>query len=468
MESIGTTVDGEALVIIDANRMNAYLTITAPVGDGQPCTFEKAAQALANSRVVFGVNEDMVNEALQKHNWGQTVQVACGKEPRHGEAAQINYCFSGAEMRNGPRVDENGTVNFKDLGLINNVKAGELLANKIPMTEGIPGMDVTGVPLVARKGKDVILAAGKNTRLDPSGCYLFALADGHASIIGNRVEVNPVFDVRGDVDYTSGDIDFVGTVRIMGNVMTGFTVKAGGDIEIGGSVEGAEVIALGSILVRGGIVGGLKGFVRAEGNITARFVENARLEAGLSVFVKEAIIQSQIKAGSMVKVTDKKAIIVGGLIQAAREVESKILGSQLATQTVVEVGVNPHYRDEYQRILKDSKEKKQTLNNIRQSLQGYQRHLNNPEQLSDKQKQALVKLLDVYKVLRQELEEMDQRMEFLEDEFESSQNAQVKVHDMAYPGVRISIGKSIYIVNDPIKYPVFAIERGEVRVVPLR
>lgn len=468
MESIGKTVDGEALVVIDANRMNAYLTITAPVGDGQPCTREKALQALTNSRVVFGINEDMVAEALREHNWGQTVQVATGKQPQHGEPAQITYRFPGAELRNGPKVDDHGTVNFKDLGLINNVRSGELLAEKYPMTEGIPGMDVTGVPLVARKGKDLIMAAGKNTRIDPSGRYLFAQSDGHATIIGNRVEVSPVFDVRGDVDYSTGDIDFIGTVRIMGNVMTGFKVKAGGDIEIGGSVEGAEVVADGSILVRGGIGGGLKGFVKAEGNITARFVENSRIEAGLSVFVKEAIIQSQVKAGSMVKVTDKKAIIVGGIIQAAREVESKILGSQLATQTVVEVGVNPHYRDEYQRIHKERKEKKQTLSNIDQSLKSYQRYLNNPDQLNDKQKQALVKLLDLYKVLRQELDEMEQRMEFLEDEFESSQNAQVKAHDMAYPGVRISIGKSIYIVNDPIKYSAFAVERGEVRVVPLR
>ncbi len=468
MQSIGSTVDGEALVVIDPNRMNAYLTITAPVGDGNPCTRDKAMQALTNSRVVFGIDEKRLLEALKDYNWGKTLLVASGQEPRHGEAAKIIYHFPGADMRNGPRMDENGTVDFKDLGLINNVRSGELLAEKIPMTEGVPGMDVTGVPLVARKGKDVILSAGKNTRLDPSGHYLFALTDGHASIIGNSVEVSPVFTVRGDVDYSSGDIDFVGTVRILGNVMTGFKVKAEGDIEIGGSVEGAEVIACGSILVRGGIGGGLKGFVKAQGNITARFVENARLEAGMSVFVKEAIIQSQVKAGSMVKVTDKKALIVGGLIQAAREVESKILGSQLATQTVVEVGVNPHYRDEYQRILKERREKKQTLSNINQGLKNYQRLLNNPETLSDKQKLSLMKLLESCKVLRQELDEMEKRMEFLEDEFESSQNAQVKAHDLAYPGVRISIGKSIYIVNDPIKYSAFAMERGEVRVVPLR
>jgi len=466
MSSNCITVDGEAIVSIDPNRMNAYLTITAPVGDGKPCSKEKAMQALNDSRVVFGINEVMIAEALKEQNWGKAILVATGKEPQHGIDAQIIYHFDITQGKT-PRVDEAGNVNFKDLGLINNVRSGELLAEKLPMTKGVPGMDVTGVPLVARLGKDFRLTGGKNTVVDPDGRYVYAQTDGHVSIINNRIEVSPIFDVRGDVDYATGDIDFIGTVRIMGNVITGFKVQAGGDIEIGGSIEGAEVIAAGSILVRGGISGGLKGIVKAGGNIVARFVENARLEAGNSVYVKDAIIQSQVKAGNTVRVTDKKAIIVGGVIQAAREVESRVLGSQLATQTVVEVGINPHYREEYQRIIKSRQEKKQALGNINQSLQAYQKQYNNMEQLSVKQKQILIRLLDAYKTLLQELDEMERRLGFLETEFENSQNAMVKALDVAYPGVKISIGKSIYIINDPIKYSAFAAERGEVRAVPL-
>lgn len=466
MNGIGSTVDGEAIVAIDKNHMKAYLEITAPVGDGKPCSLEKAMQALANCRVVFGIDEAMVREALEEHNWGQTLLVATGKEPQNGEDARIVLRFN---MKNGsPRVDEGGNVNYKELGLISNVRTGELLAEKIFLTEGQPGMDVTGQELTARKGKDINLGGGKNTTVDPGGRYLFARADGHATVVNNRIQVSPVFDVRGDVDYSSGDINFVGTVRISGNVMAGFKVKSDGDVEIGGSIEGAEVIAEGSILVRGGITGGAKGFVKAGGNISARFVENARLEAGLSVSVREAIIQSQVKAGSMVKVTDKKAIIVGGVIQAGHEVESKILGSQLATQTVVEVGVNPHYRDEYQHITKNRNEKKKTLGNISNSLQSYQRYRQNPEQLNNKQKQVLMKLLDMYNALRKEVDDIEQRIKFLENEFEGRQFAQVKAHDIAYPGVRISIGKLIYIVNDPIKYSAFAVDRGEIRVAALR
>lgn len=459
------SVDGDTLVTVEKDKMKAYVEITAPVGGGQPCTLQKALQTLRDNQIVFGIDEDKLKEALLESNWGQTIQIATGKEPIHGTDTRISYRFQRSQ---NTKVDDSAAVNYRDLGLICNVRTGELLAEKIPGTDGTPGMDVMGNELLPKKGKDLALVGGKMTVVDPSGRYLFAQGDGHVALINNRVEITQVFEVRGDVDYSSGDIDFVGTVRISGNVITGFRVKAGGDVEIGGSVEGAEVYADGSVMVKGGITGGAKGIVKAGSNILTRFAENARLEAGHSVYVKEAIIQSHVKAGSSVKVTDKKAIIVGGIIQAASQVESKVLGAQLATQTVVEVGVNPHYRDEYQQLLKDRTEKRKAMENINHSLQTYQRQMKNPDSLTDKQKLALIKLLDLYKSMRQEMNDMEQRIEFLEEQFESSNQGQVKAHDMAYPGVRISIGKCIYIVNDPIKYSAFALDRGEVRVSPLR
>ena len=56
-----------------------------------------------------------------------------------------------------------------------------------------------------------------------------------------KLNVFPVYEVNGDVDYNIGNIDFVGTVVIRGNILTGFRVKASGDIRVTGGIEGAEV-----------------------------------------------------------------------------------------------------------------------------------------------------------------------------------------------------------------------------------
>ena len=79
-----------------------------------------------------------------------------------------------------------------------------------------------------------------------------------------KINVFPVYEVNGDVDYNTGNIDFVGTIVIRGNVRSGFKVKADGDIRIIGSVEGAELEAAGSIEISAGIIGQNKGLLKQQ------------------------------------------------------------------------------------------------------------------------------------------------------------------------------------------------------------
>ncbi len=77
-------------------------------------------------------------------------------------------------------------------------------------------------------------------------------------------------------------------------------------------------------------------------------------------------------------------------------------------------------------------------------------------------------MLDFFKALHQEVSQMEKRIVFLEGEFQRTQSAKVRVKETVYPGVRVSIGQSIYIVNDAIKYCEFILSNGEVRMTSLR
>lgn len=462
------SIDGKANIIIERDLLKAYLEVVPPAGGGNPCTIDMAKQALAEKSISFGINEDSIKEALQEENWGYKILVAEGKAPVNGRDAKIIYKFPLPSERIGPKVDEKGNVNYHDLGLIYNVKMGQLLVEKIPGDEGIPGTSILGTEIPAKKGKDIRLPRGNNTVADEDELNLYATIDGHVTITDNKVIVNPVLTIARDVDYSTGDIDFVGNVCINGNINPGFKVNSGGDIEIRGFIDGAEVTAAGSILVKGGITGCLKTLIKARDSIHAHFVENSRLDAGKDIIVREAIMQSYIKAGGNIKVSDRKALIVGGTIQAGREVEAKVIGSQLATQTIVEVGVNPHLRDEYQILNRVKGEKKKTMDILNHNLQMFQKSGISPENLSEKKKMELIKMLDNLKSLRQELEQITERIAIIETEFQKTQAAKVRVMEIVYPGVRISIGQSIYIVNDPIKYSEFILDQGEVRLTSLR
>ncbi|MEN6460477.1 MAG: FapA family protein [Syntrophomonas sp.] len=468
MESIQENMDGQAKILIENGRMTAYLEIGAPSGNGKPCTKEDIKKALGECNVVFGIDEEKINDALLEQNWGKSLVIARGTPPQNGSDAKIIYKFPLTMERMAPKVDEKGNVDYHNLGLIHNVKFGTELVERIPPTEGAPGMDVTGQEIPAKKGKDLRLPKGKNTVGDQNDTRLYSSIDGNVRIKDDKVVVDSIFQLNSDVDFASGNIDFIGNVLINGNVSSGFKVSAGGDIEVQGFIEGATVTAGGNIMVKGGITGVLKGLIKAGENISARFVENSRLEAGKDILVREAIMQSFVKAGGCIKVTDKKAAIVGGIIQASREVESKVIGSQLATQTTIEVGINPHYREEYQQLYKTRSEKTKLMDNYNHNLQVYQRQSTSFDNINENKRKALVKLLDEFKKLRVELAEIEERMAFLENKFQEINTARVKASEIVYPGVRISIGQSMYIVNDAIKYSQFVLDEGEVRLASLR
>jgi len=460
------SIDGKVNVFIDRDLLKAYVEITPPVGNGKPCTLEMVKNALKEKQVTFGINEDYLKKALEEKNWGYKVLVAEGIAPINGKDAKIIYKFPLPAERLAPKIDEKGKVNYHDLGLIYNVKLGQLLVEKIPADDGVPGTSVMGTQLPAKKGKDILLPRGSNTMTDQDGLNLYAAMDGHVTVINNKVTVDPVLIIPGDIDFSTGDIDFGGNILINGNINAGFKVKSGGDIEVKGFVEAAEVTAAGSIMVRGGITGCTRTLIKAGYDIYAQFVENSRLDAGRDIIVRQAIMQSAIKAGGNVKVSGDKALIVGGSIQAGRELEAKIIGSRFSTQTIIQVGIDPHLRDEYLALSGIWTEKKKALNNLNNNIKLIQR--SGISRLPDQKKETLISMLNEQKKQWQEIEQINERIIELEKKFTNTHAAKVRVSGVVYPGVRITIGQSVYIVNDPIKYSEFILDQGEVRLRPLQ
>lgn len=460
--------NGEAIVYIDKDKMKAFLEITPPLGEGQPCTMERVRAALAEAKVIFGIDESKLQEALLQMNWNQKILVAQGMPAVDGQNAVINLKYLTSEKKKlTPIQDEQGNVDYREMGLIHNVQRGEELATRIPPVPGVKGKDIQGNELLPRTGRDIPLPRGKNTVCNADNTSLYATIDGHLTMVDRKLTVQAVFELNGDVDFSTGNIDFIGNVVIRGNVGGGFTVKAAGDIEITGFIEGAEVIAGGNITVKGGIKSSYKGIVKAEGSISVRFVENSKLEAGQDVIVREAIMQSYVRAGGNIIVTDRKATIVGGSIQAAHTVEAKILGSQLATQTIIEVGVNPYHREEYHNLLKSRGEAKKHLDTLSNNLQVFQRAGMNVQELPEAKRLLLIEMLDEFKSLKTTVAEQEVRIKLLEEEMHRASTARVRAMEIAYPGVKISIGTAVYTINDAIKYSQFVLEEGEVRITAL-
>jgi len=187
---------------------------------------------------------------------------------------------------------------------------------------------------------------GKNVRMADDGITILAEINGQVTYLGGKINVEEIFTVQGDVNLKTGNVMFLGTVLVLGNVEDGFVVKASGNVEVHGNVGKCELVAEGDIIVHQGITGKSGGLIQAGKNVWAKFIENAKVEAGDSVIVSDGIVNSDVTANKKIICQGKRAALVGGHYRACEEINSKTLGSPVGgTETICEVGYDPKSKE---------------------------------------------------------------------------------------------------------------------------
>ena len=460
--------DGSVAVTISPDGMEAAVILSSPQHGGEPVPLSQILKALSAAGVREGIDRAALESALERGLWGREIVAARGTPGQPSQAGQVQFCFPLPEERLKPLEAQDGKVDFRNLNLIHNVKRGDVLALRTPAVQGRPGLTVTGKVIQPQIVADPQLAGGQNTQVDGSGCKLLATADGHVTVVDRRVVVLSIYLVQGDVDFSVGNIDFVGNVLVTGDIKTGFMVKAGGDIEVRGLIEAAEVSAGGNILVRNGIIGSGRCQIVAKGNILARYVEEARLEAGNNVIVQDGIIRSQVRANSRIKVEGRRSEIIGGRLQALEEITARVIGSEMAIPTVLELGVAPKLREEYAALQSQYRDKKNALLSLERFIREYQEALAKGREISDGWKRTVAQRLVEYDRLNKELEELQTSVDRLEFELQRLQLGQVRAYDCVHPGVSITIGRATQHVQSRLSRSTFILDKGQIAVRALR
>ncbi|MFP3040184.1 FapA family protein [Treponema primitia] len=458
--------DATMTVEIAEQDMKALLYVTPPGPGGCDVSIETYQTFLKNNKVYFGIDLDYLRDFADQPVYKQKVVIAEGLPPTNGRDAYLQYNFETNQSKVHIREGANGRVDFKDLKLIQNVFEAQPLAKKIPPEQGTPGRTVTGNPLPARDGKDMVLPLGKNVHMGEDKVTIIADMNGQVVEVNGKINVEPVYTVDGDVDLKTGNIIFLGTVMITGNVVDGFSVKAAGNIEVNGTVEKADLDAEGDIIVHQGVTGRGKEIIRAGKTLMARFIENTMIEAGDSVIASDGIINSRVDAGKRIICQGKRATIVGGRLRAGEEINAKILGSPTAgTETICEVGVDPKTKE----LLSQLAEKKATLEkqfddiklNIQTLINIKQQRKSLPED-----KEAYLQELDEKRVetitdIKKNTDDIEKAQDLLNN---LQARGRVSASAKVYPGVRVMIKDAKEDVRTEYRAVTFILEDGLVKI----
>ncbi|OHD11725.1 MAG: hypothetical protein A2086_12315 [Spirochaetes bacterium GWD1_27_9] len=347
---INVVNDSTASVQISSDEMKAFLILTPPKTGGFDLENDDINNILKSNGVVVGIKTDILNKLIDYPQYNEPILIAEGIKVKNGQDAEVHYNFN-VNKDEIHLTEEDGKVDFKNLNIIQNVVAGQILANKEPSTRGESGRTVTNKLIMPKEGKDCSLVAGKNTHLTDDGLSIIAEKNGQVMLFAGKVTVEEIYTVAGDVNLKTGNVTFLGTVVVQGNVEDGFSVKASANIEVHGSVGKCVLEADGDIIISQGFMGKAEGTIRAGKSVYAKFIENAKkVDAYEGVYVQDGIMNSYIDATKEITCVGKRGTIVGGRLRSGELVKSKTLGSNANVFTIIEVGIDPKKRQRLEEL----------------------------------------------------------------------------------------------------------------------
>lgn len=408
----------------------------------------------------FGLIEEVIDEFLANRVYCTNIVIAKALLPVEGSDARVIYHFNNTVTRK-PKMNEDGSVDFHQLELINHIKKGDLLAELVPMVPGKPGIDVFGKLIKQKPVHNCILKHGPKSSLSEDGMKLFSEVEGHVYLSGDKVMVSDVYEIHSDIDLSTGDVDYAGSVMIKGNVRTGFTVKARGTIFVEGVVEGATLISDAGIVLSRGMQGMNRGKLCTSGDVVAKFIENAVVECDGSL-TAEAILHSKVYAGKEINVTGKKGFVTGGELHSGLEIRAKTVGSTMGTNTVLEVGVDPKVILEYHNTEKRISEKSEELNKLEKILELF--HKKYGAQLPQDKILTYHMTKESYDKCNQELESAMERYSYLESIIEMNDSGSIYVEKTIYSGCKIVISNVVYYVRSDMFCKHFVKDNVDIKI----
>ncbi|MDY7107248.1 MAG: FapA family protein [Planctomycetota bacterium] len=218
------------------------------------------------------------------------------------------------------------------------VRAGDHVATLIAPTTGEDGQDVTGAALTARPGKAVDVRIDESLTVDDDG-HVIAQTAGVLEFNDRTLAIARLMEVPEYVDFSTGNIDFDGSVHVREGVRDRFVVKATENLAVDGLVEGATVITGGDFHCRRGMAAKDRGQILVGGDAHVGYLNNVRGRVRGHLFVRRELMDCELIVGK--SLSSSQGAIVGGRVIVTGPAEIATLGSPGGTPTLLVLGEVP-------------------------------------------------------------------------------------------------------------------------------
>lgn len=459
------SIDERIVIELTDNDMYAYVTLHIDESElSESNRAELIREILIKLRergVVYGIKKDVLFNGLRI---GEPVLIAEGVPPVNGQDSIIKM-YELKEPK--PEIKEDGKADYYELNLINKVKEGDWLGERIEPTDGTPGKSVKGETIHQLKGKRYPLFYDPNTvreEYSDGVTRLYSKINGAVHYNGDRISVSNYLEIMNNVDFNTGNIDFDGYLTVRGSIADNFSVAARDDIEIlgefgVGSVK--EVVSRGgNILIKGGIAGKNKAVVKSTKDIYTKYISDATVICSGIVYVGYYCLNSNITAKQVI-VESSKGRIIGGTIEVEQKVEAAYIGNEHEKRTQIKVQGF------------DRSKMKEELDQLQESLIKARVDLSKAKQLfavyansslsSSMQYKEYDYIRDRYFECKDTVKRLENEIKKLQKYFRVKGEGEVNILKKVYPNTMIQMKNDVKEIKKPAVAPCYFIQDKEIR-----
>jgi len=427
---------------ISPDKLKAYLVIES--GDEMKGkTVDDILEFINSNGVVYGVKTAEIENLLENPVEGE-ILIAEGNPPVDGEDGYIAFEFDMSRKT-----------------LIRNVKAGEKIATIYPPTSGVDGIAVTGEVLKAKPGKPVSnIFLGENVSFSESdGSVVVATASGNLNLSEDGViEVSPVLKINGNIDVTMGEVNFVGTLIVNGDIKSGAKVRVGKNLEVYGNIEDADVEVKGNALIGGGFIGYGRGRLYVHGDVSIRYITNQNLIADGNITIKREAVNANIICGG--KIIAKDAVIIGGTVTSKGEIEVKTIGGAEYSRTVIIIGKRDIQIEKLKKVTAEIRRLESYLEGIKTEIYALARLKIDWGELPEEQEKQLQNLMRWRDEIPKRLQQLEMTRKSLLEDMKKTGKARLIVYGTIYKNTCLEINGAREEISFDMKNSIFEEDMG--------
>ncbi|MCX7726157.1 MAG: FapA family protein [Chitinispirillaceae bacterium] len=393
--------------------------------------------------VVHGIDKDILTKIIEGRICEEFVDVAFATNQVDGKDAKIEIKVK-LSPDTTPKIRSDGSVDYRSIQTFTPVTEGEVLAIKYPPTEGKNGTAVTGEPIPAKHGRDVLFPAGKNTKISKDGLQLVAATTGIIFYENNLLSIAELLHVQSDVDFSVGNIKYKGDVLIEGGVKPGFVVESEGTVHIKGEVESATIISRnGSVIVERGVVGKGDTIIKAEKEISVDFAQEAELTTNGRLFFNKYLMHCIVTCASL-QGSEIGGNVIGGETNAQKLIEIRQSGNEQGIITKLTI-----YDKRKKEILKKIEELTSLKTKLMIELEQIDKQLKTKAALlkrggstiSERQREEVKKWIDAYSMIKKKFDYVEENIKNQNDLIKKPEerSGYIKISGNCYPGTVITL-----------------------------